>query len=59
LVGKLEGKKSQGRPRHKWEGDIKMVLKALGWGNAGWIHLAQDRDLWQALVTTIMNLWVS
>jgi hypothetical protein len=59
LVGKLEGKISLGGPRHTWEDNIKMDFKAVGWGNADWIHLAQDRDLWQALVTAIINLWVS
>jgi hypothetical protein len=45
LVGKLEGKRPQGRLRHTGKDDIKMVLKAVGWDNVDWIHLAQDRDL--------------
>jgi hypothetical protein len=59
LVGKPERKRSLGRPRRRWEDNIKMDLREIGWGCTDWIDLAQDRDLWRALVNTIMNnLWV-
>jgi hypothetical protein len=44
LVGKPEGKRLLGRPRRRWEDNIKMNLKEIGWEGAYWIHLAQDRD---------------
>jgi hypothetical protein len=50
LVGKPEGKRPLGRPRHRWEDGIRMDLREIGWGSVEWIHLAQDRDWWQALV---------
>ena len=56
LVGKPEGKRPLGRPRHIWEDDIKMDLKEVGGGCGNWMELAQDRDRWQALVSTVMNL---
>jgi hypothetical protein len=43
-------------PRHRLEGNIKMVLRYIGWGGIEWIDLAQDRDQWRALVNTVMNL---
>jgi hypothetical protein len=58
LVGKPEGKKPLGRPRHRWEYNIKMDLKEIGWSVMDWIHLAQDRDQWRALVNMVMNLQV-
>jgi hypothetical protein len=58
LVGKLEGKKQLGRHRRRWEDNIKMDLRDIGWGGTDWINLAQDRDKWQALVNTVMNLRV-
>jgi hypothetical protein len=57
-VGKLEGKIPLGRIRHRWEVNIKMDLKKIGWGGMDWIDLAQDRDRWRALVNTAMNLRV-
>jgi hypothetical protein len=58
LVGKPEGKRPLERPRHRWEYGIKMNLREIGWG-WGWIHLAQDRDHWWALVSAVMmNLQV-
>jgi hypothetical protein len=45
LVGKPEGKRPLGRPRCRWEEDIKMDLPDVGWGGMNWIELAQDRDL--------------
>jgi hypothetical protein len=47
-----------GRPRHRWEDNIKMDLGEIGFGDVDWIHLAQDRDRWRALVNMVMNLWV-
>jgi hypothetical protein len=58
LVGKPEGKKPTGRPIHRWEDNTKMDLGEIGWGGIDCIHLTQDRDQWQALVNTVMNLWV-
>jgi hypothetical protein len=58
LVGKPEGRRPLGRPRHRWEDNIKMDLRKVGWGGADWIDLAQDRDRWRALVYTVMNLRV-
>jgi hypothetical protein len=58
LVGKLEGKRPLGRPRHRWEDNIKLDLRKIGWGGMDWIDLAQDRDQWRALLNTVMNLRV-
>jgi hypothetical protein len=58
LVGKPEGKRPLGRPRRRWEDGIKMDLEEIGRGGVEWIHLAQDRDRWRALVNVVMNLWV-
>jgi hypothetical protein len=58
LVGKSGGKRPLGRPRHRWEDNIKVDLREIGWGGMDWIHLAQDRDQWRALVNTVMNLQV-
>ena len=58
LVGKLEGKRPLGRPRRRWEDNIKMDLQEVRWAGMGWIELAQDRDRWQALVNAVMNLRV-
>jgi hypothetical protein len=58
LVGKPEGKRPLGRPRHRWEDNIKMDLREVGWGGMDWINLAQDRDRWRALVYTVINLRV-
>jgi len=58
LVGKPEGKRPLGRPRRRWEDNIKMDLQEVGCGRMDWIELAQDRDRWRALVSTVMNLWV-
>jgi hypothetical protein len=57
LVGKPEGKRPLGRPRHRWV-DINMDLREIGWDGMDCIDLAQDRDQWRALVNTVMNLWV-
>jgi hypothetical protein len=54
-VGKPEGKRPLGRPRRRWEDNIRMDLRVIGWGGMDWIDLAQDRDQWKALVNTVMN----
>ena len=58
LVGKPEGKRPLGRPRRRWEDNIKMDLQELEGGCEDWMELAQDRDRWRALVSTVMNLRV-
>jgi hypothetical protein len=58
LREKPEGKRPVGRPRHRWEDNIKMDLREIGWGGMDWIDLAQDRYHWRALVNTVMNLQV-
>ena len=58
LVGKPEGNRPLGRPRHRWEDNIKMDLQEVG-GNCGnWMELAQDRDRWRTLVVAVRNLQV-
>jgi hypothetical protein len=56
LVRKPEGKKLLGRPRSRWVDNIKMDLRGTGWGGMYWIHLAEDRDLYRALVSMVMYL---
>jgi hypothetical protein len=58
LVGKPEGKRALGRPRRRWEDNIKMNLKEVGVCRGDWMELAQDRDWWWALVCTVKNFWV-
>ena len=58
LVGKPEGKRPMGRPRRRWGNNIKMDLQEVGGGCGDWMELAQDRDRWRALVSTVMNLRV-
>ena len=55
LVGKCEGRRPLGRPRHKWEDNIKMDLREVGGEDMDWNSLAQDRDRWQSLVNVVMN----
>jgi hypothetical protein len=57
-VGKPEGKRPLRTPRRRWEDNIRMDLREIGWIGMDWIDLAQDRDQWRALVNTIMNLQV-
>jgi hypothetical protein len=57
-VGNPEGKRPLGRPRSKWEKNIKIDIGEIEWGGVDWIDLPQDRDRWKALVNTIMNLRV-
>ena len=59
LVGKPEGKRPLGRPRCRWEDNIKMDLEEVGRGCGDWIRLAQDRDRWRPLVRTVMNFRAS
>jgi hypothetical protein len=56
LVGKPEGKRPLGRPRRRWEDNIRMDLQEVGCGYVDWIGLAQDRDAWRALVSAVRNL---
>jgi hypothetical protein len=56
LVRKFEGKRPLGRPKHKLEHNIKMDPQELGWGGMDWIDLAQDREMWQAVVSVAINL---
>jgi hypothetical protein len=58
LVGKLDEKKPLGRPRGRWEDNIKMDLQKVGWGDMDRIDVAQDRDVWRALVNALMDLRV-
>jgi len=58
LVGKPEGKRPLGIPRHGQEDTIKMDLQEVGCGGLDWIELAEDRDRWWVLVTAVMNLGV-
>jgi len=58
LVGKPEGKRPLGRPRRRWEDNIKMNIQELGGGCGDWMELGEDRDRWRAVVSTVMNLRV-
>jgi hypothetical protein len=58
MVGRPEGKRPLGRPRCRWEDNIKPDLREIGIDGANWIRLAQDRVQWSGFVKTIMNLWV-
>ena len=53
-----EGRGPFGRPRHRWEDNIKMDLQEVGCGGMDWIELAQDRNRWWSLVNVVMNHWV-
>jgi hypothetical protein len=59
LVGKPEGNRPLGRPRRRWEDNIKMDVEEVGGGRGDWMELAQDRDRWRALVSTVKNLRVA
>ena len=58
LVGKPERKRPLGRPIRRWEDNIEMNLQEVGCGGMEWIDLAQDRDIWRALVNVVMNFRV-
>ena len=58
LLGKLEGRRSLGRPRCRWVDNIRMDLQEVGCGYMDWIGLAQDRDRWRTFVSAVMNLGV-
>jgi hypothetical protein len=57
-VGKPEGKRSLGGPKCKWQNDMKIDVRDIGWVGMNWIHLVQDSNQWRALVNTVMNLQV-
>ena len=59
LLGKPEGKRPLGKPRHRWVDNIRMDLQEVGCGYVDWIGLAQDRDRWRTLVSAVMNFRVS
>jgi hypothetical protein len=56
LVGKPEGKRPLGRPRRRWEDNMKLDLRDVGGGRGDWMELAQDRDGWRAIVSTVKNI---
>jgi hypothetical protein len=59
LVGKCKRKSPLERPKRRWEDGVKIDLREIGWeGGVEWIHLAQDRDRWLAVVNAVMNLRV-
>jgi hypothetical protein len=58
LVGRPERRRPLGRPRRRWEDNIKIELQQVGWGGMEWIDMAQDRDRWRAVVNAVMNLRV-
>jgi hypothetical protein len=58
LVGKPEGKRPLGRPRHRWVDNIRVGLGEVGWGDVDWIGLAKDTNRWRAVVNSVLNLWV-
>jgi hypothetical protein len=58
LVGKSEGRKPLGRPKHRWEVNITMDLREVRCGCVDWMELAQDRDRWRALASAAMNIRV-
>jgi hypothetical protein len=58
LVGVHEGKRAFGRPRHRWDDNIRMDHREIRWEGVDWIHLAQDRNQWQVVVNAVMNFRV-
>jgi hypothetical protein len=58
LVGRPEGKRPLGKPRRRWEDNIRMNLREIGIDGANWIRLAQDRVQWRVFVSTVMSLRV-
>jgi hypothetical protein len=59
FVGNVEANSPLEEPRHRWEDNISMNLRDKGWKGVEWIHLAQDRDQWRAVVSTVMNLRIA
>jgi len=59
LVRKHVGKRPLGRPRRRWEGNIKRDFQEVACGGMDWFELAQDTDRWRVLVKAVMNIWVS
>jgi hypothetical protein len=57
LMGKPEGNRALGRPRHRWVNNIKMDLRETEWGGMDWMDLAQGRDQWNVLMYMVMHLW--
>jgi len=55
LMGKPEGKRPLGRPRRRWENNIKMDLQEVGGGRGDWMELAQVRESWRVLVGTVRD----
>jgi hypothetical protein len=58
FMAKREGKRPLGRPRRRWEDNIKMDFQEVGCGGMDWMELAQDRYSWRALVYKVMYIWV-
>ena len=58
VTGKPTGKRPLGRPRRRWEDNIRMDLEEIGINSANWVDLAQDKDYWRALANVALNLWV-
>jgi len=58
LVGKHEGKRRLGRPKHRWKDNITMGLQEVKWEGMEWYYMAEDRDRWRAVVIAVMNLRV-
>ena len=58
LTGKPTGKRPLGRPRHRWEDNIRTDLEEIGTNAGNWVDTAQDRDYWRALVNAALKLWV-
>jgi hypothetical protein len=56
FIGKPQTKRPLWRPRHRREDNIRMDLREIGWEGVDWMHLAQDRDQWRAVVNTVMNV---
>jgi hypothetical protein len=54
-VVKSEGRRPLGKPRRRWEENIRMDIVEVGWGDVGWIGLAQDKGRWRALVNSVLN----
>jgi hypothetical protein len=59
LLGKPEGRRPLGRPRHRWLNNIRMNLVEVGWSDVDWIGLAQDRDRLRALLNSVLTLRVA